>query len=471
MRAVGNRRRANPYVQVALTYIRRPLASWPGRILALGWIPAIICVSVFLRGRKDADFTLLMVAFMFICVFSAIQIAQQFSDAHAHLTPAFRRVHIVVVAIVALVIAVLLPAIITWSVGFRSIALVASATFMFGASLCMFLSPLSWLNWITAVGIIASCTPWGKAILYRFVAGEYEIQALGLLVVGVTMTLLGGLRLIRLNEDMPEFHKWNSLGLNRMTRQQPMAGAAPSRGFRARLSEWIVERQMAATTRHARRASTSWWSSVCRWQVGMMTGLSTPIIALLVFLYCAGLVWVAGQSTDISNTVFPMLIIVLIAQGFLWGIIARRRAQTLTYELLLPVDRRTYFRQMGLAAALSQIQIWAGLSVGLAAWVLITAGQPFALANLAVLLGIFTLLQPWCFGLGAWFARFHNIGLLMVAAFVAIYAAMIPIALFAAPGPMSAWRNVALPLAGTLAAIGLLITFDAYRRWLVADVD
>ena len=143
----------------------------------------------------------------------------------------------------------------------------------------------------------------------------------------------------------------------------------------------------------------------------------------------------------------------------------------LAHELLLPVDRPSYVRQLGMAVAIGQLQLWAGVSLGLALWLLLVARQPLSLTNLAILLGIFTLLQPWFFGIGAWFVRYRNMGLLLVAFLLALYVPVIPVAFYAGPAPLSPWRSIALPSAGVVAIFGLLLTYDAYRRWLAADFD
>ena len=124
-----------------------------------------------------------------------------------------------------------------------------------------------------------------------------------------------------------------------------------------------------------------------------------------------------------------------------------------------------------MADAVNQLQLLAGMSVGTTLWLFLTARQSFSFTNLAFVLGIFTLLQPWFFGVGVWFLRYRNLGMQMGGFIGALYVSMIPAALYAAPGPLDPWRYSALPVAGIMALLGLLITWDAHRRWLVADFD
>lgn len=124
-----------------------------------------------------------------------------------------------------------------------------------------------------------------------------------------------------------------------------------------------------------------------------------------------------------------------------------------------------------MAAVVSQFQLWMAVNFGICLMFLLTAGPSGSSANLAIVLGILALLQPWFFGLGAWFVRYRSIGSLIAAVMLAMYVAMVPVGVYAAPGPLSQWRFLAFPIAGVIAIFGVLLTIDAYRRWLTADID
>ena len=75
------------------------------------------------------------------------------------------------------------------------------------------------------------------------------------------------------------------------------------------LQERFMENNMARWTNHARRASASWWSRVCRWQVGMLTCWSA-FLMVAVFFFFLIVLWMTGQSlegagTGISLMMFP----------------------------------------------------------------------------------------------------------------------------------------------------------------------
>ncbi|MHB1035662.1 MAG: hypothetical protein ACYC35_12225 [Pirellulales bacterium] len=407
---------------------------------------------------------------MFLFWMFASHVKDQFADSRARLTPGFRRVHATVAAAAALLLAVLLPTVFIWLADLRSVGLVTLTVFLLGAILCSVALHSNLLSWLVVLGSFATFTEPARILLWQLVSGKLEAQAVALLALGAAITLIGGIRLVGLNEDMPAYHPltragWS--GRNRISGQaQAGAGILP----RA-LQERLMENNMARWTNHARSASQSMWSRVCRWQVGMVAGWSASIVVLSVLLYGLIMVWMTGQDLRNADAVVPMMLFSLVPQIFVWSVIWRGRVPMLAYEVLLPVDRPTYVRQMGMAVAVGQFQLWAGMSVGIALWFLLIARQPFSCANLAVWLGIFAFLQPWFFGVGAWFVRYRHIGALGAGLALSIYVAMIPVGLCAMPGRLTPWRHIALPLAGIVALFGLLLTYDAYRRWLVTDFD
>ena len=192
------------------------------------------------------------------------------------------------------------------------------------------------------------------------------------------------------------------------------------------------------------------------------------IVAYFIFII---ITWMTGHNLQKADTGIPLMLISVLLPVVFWGLIGGGHIPMLGRELLLPVDRPSYVRQLGMAAAVVQLKLWAGMSVGFTLWLFLTARQSLSFTDLAFVLGIYTLLQPLFFGVGVWFLRYRNLGMQIGGLTGALYVSMIPAALYAAPGPLDIWRYSALPVAGIIAVFGLLLTWDAYRRWLVADFD
>ena len=480
VRAAGARKAPNPYAQVAMTYVRHPLPSWLGRILAvLLLLMLLTLLGVGLAhagGGCHADFPWqsVLLPFFFLFMYFAVHMKEQFAHPRAHLMPGFRRVHVTVAAGVILAIAVVLPAALTWLLGLRSVGLVALSLLLFGTVLWMMLEPSTWLGFLVAVGAFALVTGSGTGALQQLVSGQFEPQAFALLVFGAAVALRSVVRLARLNEDMPGYEirvQWDWTGRGPMNRQ-----AWSGRGrLLPGLHDWIAKRQMARQTRHARRASASWWARVCRWQVGMVSGWSLWLWILGVVLYVHILhILIWWIPTEPSPTASRMLRTTSFVLTFMPMIAAMgtfvRRNPMLGHELLMPVERNAYVRQLGAAAALSLFQLWVGVNLVLALWWLLASPQPLQWAMLIGAVALSGAFQVAGFAVVVWASRYRSRWLGALALGILFFAIMtLQMRWFVSP-PDQLPHEI-LWVAGIIAVLGLLITFDAYRRWLAADFD
>ncbi len=257
----------------------------------------LLCLLFASEGRHQY-FT----AFLFVmeCIFISMSLAmhvvQQFANSRARLMPGFCRVHATVAIAAALTIGVLLPAVAAWLVGLKSLGLVGITMLLFGTNAWLMLQPRNRISLVIVGGMLATVC-FGRTYVHQIVTGPFELEAAGLLVVGAVLSLLAGIRLSRLNEEMPQY---GSLQVALRVWDTQWTGQAWSGegnlppGFRPRL----LDRQMVIVIRHAQRAAASLWSRICRWQVGMLAGWRVlPWVGwvLLVLLAC----WL-GRGNRIS---------------------------------------------------------------------------------------------------------------------------------------------------------------------------
>ena len=251
----------NPYAQVALTYVRRPLSSLIGVIISFSFIMLTLGLLIFLvlRTGDAEDFHVLqLMPFVFLFLYLTAHAKDQFADPRAHLTPGFRRVHGTIAAAIATTLAVLLPATVSWRLGWHSTGFVALTLLLLGTilwSVLLFSSSL-WPMLSLCVGFLLLGTEVGRGWAQQLVCGRSEPQAAAILVLGAAITLRGAIRLMRLNEDMREYNwiKWDRA----RGRAEPIGEQSKGRDLAAWLTEW----QMARLTRHALRASGSRWSRI-----------------------------------------------------------------------------------------------------------------------------------------------------------------------------------------------------------------
>ena len=458
----------NPYVQVAMTYVRRPFSSWPSSImftvLLLMLVPQLRCVVLERTGEFAIQH---LMFFLFLFVFYVLHVNEQFADARSHLMPGFRRPHATVAAVVALIFAVLLPAMFTWASGWHSIGFVAMTTLTLGCCL--------WMLSLAGFVMVAACTMFvvwlvvmvteSEGYLQQFVSGQFEPQAIALFMLGLLMAVFAGTRLIRLHEDMPAYRtrtQWDWSGKNPMPRQ---AWAGEGRIF-PWLWDWMAEKQIASVSRHARLASVSWWSRICRWQVGMVTGWSLGFWILCAVVNVQLVTWwitaksFPNQSAQIG---FVSMILNFLPMVATMTVIPRRTGM-FGRELLMPVDRKSYIRQLGAAVALNHFQLWGGASIALALWYLLTNINPQTQhATFSGMLAFSGAFQVGAFGILVWTAQYCSRWLNALAMMSLLMAA-----------PVFGVGLVTFPpvwIGGAIALAGLLITFDAYRRWLKTDFD
>ncbi len=465
VRAAGTRSGPNPYAQVALTYLRRPVSSGRNCMASLCMLVLIVMSFQFAgSSRGNDDFISMVLSLMILSSFLSNHVIQQFADSRAHLTPGFRRAHVTIAAAAALAIGILLPATFTWFTGSRSVGLAAIAMLLLGTTFWQNLSQSVWINVLFFAGLFAVfMNALGKGAVQQLVSGQSELQAAGLLILGVALTLTGGIRLLRLNEDMPAYRRvvqW----LRKAARETTAEASTGESGQLPGLWDWFADRQMASLTRHSRRASVSRWSQIRRWQVGMVSGWQTGLWISAAILF---LVWMTWSDKEVEVGSLPGFLTVIPPCMALAAL--TRRTRTIGHELCMPVDRKTYLRQLGAAAALSHLQLWLGVSLATVLWWMLAVGGRPAYADMARVLAFAGLFQVWFFGVGAWAARYRSRSVLVVIIATIIMAAhlFMPFLLFSPAA--DDLRSFRLPIAALFAIFGVWLAYDAYHRWLMME--
>ena len=84
----------NPYIQVAMTYIRRLLTR--GNLLFLFFACSMLLLEVISRGAHAVAIPSLFA--VFVCFGLMIHMVEQFASWRAHLLPNYRRAHAIVAA-------------------------------------------------------------------------------------------------------------------------------------------------------------------------------------------------------------------------------------------------------------------------------------------------------------------------------------------------------------------------------------
>lgn len=471
----------SPYAQISLTYIHRFGSS---RIATFGAITdvglLVVAGSTLMAIGRDPSILLLASFLTFVPVVGHVK--EQFARWDSRLVPGYRRAHLMVAATVATFLAVLVPAAAVWLSGLRSAGLVAMTVFLLGAILLCELkfTGLSWLlfPWFLVAAVSSHLA---GPVVMAFVSGQFEPQAIALLVLGAVMVLLGGWRLVRLEEQMPRLGWWSRLGsekshprTQRSSEEEVLHGS-----FGHLLNERAspkLDKAVAAAARHALSSPTSGWSRIRRWEVRSPFHIAGwcgfALVTFATLLGMQGVVWYLGArpmtTFVVPTTFFIFLLPASMSMGFL-----SERTKVMAVEVLLPVDRAAYLRQIGTLAAVVHFQLWSAMGVAAGVFWCAAGGQSFSLANLVGLLIASGLAQLGFFGLIACFLP-NRSNLLVLVAVAAFVSAMIMPMLQGESiigGKGTAVMPIILSLAAVFGAVGLVLTYVAYRRWLAMDFD
>ena len=154
------------------------------------------------------------------------------------------------------------------------------------------------------------------------------------------------------------------------------------------------------------------------------------------------------------------------------------RTRTLAHEAMLPVDRRSYVRQLIAAVAASYFQLCGVVLASAFLWCLVPVVTPPPLAFVASLAAAVLLTQICQFGVMVFaytitsLRTMHGMALVfMVLMIGSMWFGSILLIGSGASTDNSQLLPEVLPIAAGLAALGVLLAYIAYRRWLAADFD
>jgi len=454
----------NSYAQAALTYYRRFLSLerwWVVMGITSLWI---LLTMVFVLKPIPFAAAVLMFIGLFQSIAIVIHLKDQFVDVRAQLIPNYRRVHFVVAILVVLLSTVLLPAVLSWLAGLRSFGLAACFSIIFAAS---FLAILGRKQSFQAVFmlLILGTLMWafvletGRGFGEEFISGKREPEAYVLTAFALGIILLCLWRLIHITEDDAEYPQLQRIAFNESWAAVRAGAYGPvsTHKWAVRLSDLHIAR----ISRHAQRTVISGWSRICRWQVGINISLflgvcSAGVASSLVYFLLSG-----------NNIVMPAIFSSILPLFIVGRTYFSHR---LSFEMMLPVDRRSYIRQMGLSMAIGLMCAWA-VSWSSMVFVMTQIMQvPIggkALVNITCISALFQVLY---YGVAVWIGPRQS-KYLLGSAIVVPYILHVVFTAITLDIKEGALGSMMVPMSGIAAVIGLLFTFHAYRRWLKADID
>jgi len=430
----------NPYFEVALTYLQRLFCSLKRSLITLG-ITLLLYIGYF--KQKQAFPPGCLVPFIALFAYWAIHVKGQFADSRASLMPGFRKVHGVVAIIVAIIFVIILPGMAAPLIGWQSLGFVSISTLLFGIIFWFILrwGFTSFLFMSSGFVFIFHKPIWTR--IEPIFTGKEPIQAFIIMSLGVILSITGIIRLFLLNEEKPEYHKDGQGQLSDLRRRR-----------------WVCNRMIY----HARHATDSYWSRMHRWGYSCLIVWSALYLAVYMSLmFKLGEFWSGANTPSGIKIGFATFLPII---GAIALAITKKKG-FLSNELMMPVRRDAYLKQVGMLFANIQFTSW-GVMIAVFIVDISTKAVKPGPELLIYSIVYSVMIQILSFGLAVWILSFRSYIMPFIILFIAFFFSLRNMS--ALEGQvMFPWGS--LILGALLACLGLLLTWWGYRRWLVADFD
>ena len=453
----------NPYAQVAMSYVHWA-RSWAriGYLIA-GGLAAILAFAGALVAAAHGHIELLLFLDVEICCMLALHIRTQFSHPQARLIPDFRKVHGIVACGAAMVACVVLPTAFSLLVRLRPVGFVAIVTLLFGIALWLVMLRQTWVFPMVVAALFIGGVKPTIALIVSLTSAQCEAGILMIVSLAVVIIACAGFRLWHLTEDSPGYRFPNQTS-GVLKTQDEERGDAEDSWLIVLLHRGASQRMI----RHARLAATSRWSQVWRWQAEQAVWSPLFRSAPVIFMF-AIFAWL-GRGLDARSVSFMLIFLAFFLPSTFWPDQCARKGAAVAHELLLPVSRSAYVKQLGIGTMLNQFQAWCVLNAAAILWWFFAIRGEIPVAGAVSILAISALWQFWFFGVGTLlslpqFQLNPMVGALWLASLVPLLIAL------AIARPFAEWQIEVITLSAILAFIGVLATKAAHRRWLVADID
>lgn len=456
----------NPYFQVARTYLQRPYHSLQ-RSLLTSFILFFFVIILLTSGLSEKHEFLPIHLFLFIILFSywAIHVKMQFADSRASLTPYFRKIHGVVAAMAGIVLSIFLPGGIALLIGWQPLGLVSITTFLFGIILWAILRQgFTFFLLIVAVWISTVSKQMQNGI-EQIVWGKEPIQAFIIISIGVILSITGIIRLFLLNEEKPEYHLNLKFPIDGRIKLSDLQWRKLEKSYPQVWRRWFANRTVVRLIYHARHATDSYWSMIHRWDY---SGLSVWF-ALYLAIFLNLLFTLIGFF---NSTSFPSAIRIFMATLIPVILICKTaivKNSFLSRDLMMPVRRDAYLKQVGMLVAYRQFTMWGVIIAVSIVWMFTKTAKPSP-EFLIYSISYSVIMQIWLFGLAVWILSFRSFIMTFLIMNIGVVLSAMPIMAFERQ-MMIPWRPLIMLFGGLLAVIGLLLTWWGYRRWFVADYN
>lgn len=443
------------YWQVALTYLRRPRFLIAGSVyLATSWwwVPAL---DSDLRVLSSAEMACILACFI------ALHARRQFGTPGRGVVPGFAVPHLVVAALASAFVWIAVP----WIQAELSVARPWNAIAVHSIA-GLFLALV--VIWPKAIAILAASPvvivwAWSLSLttkssfFLRLIEGNEPNWSAALVVLAVLAHPLAAIVLLRLGEQGTAAN--DDFSIETIRSDRPLG----------RWDRLMLVSRDASVERRLAGVGHRWWA-VERWRIPVAVSWSQlALVTLCVAIMMAVAAWFRGGAAALV-AVWMATAVMLIMPFGPWN--ARRHA--LAIELMRPVARLHYFRELAAALALD-VCLWTGLASAISVFAVILAVRPepgiSRWGAIAVYLTVLWGMAVWLYGVALVTLRLRYWIPLIVTLGIVWSLGTWSIFIWRASTVHHTPMTLATPFEWSLfsAAAGLLLAWSAYRRWLEMD--
>ncbi len=318
--------------------------------------------------------------------------------------------------------------------------------------------------------------PPASRALAEFLHNGDPLATAGMIAGSVALLVWWGTRLVGLREEDPAYHRIVQMSYWERMRPKPGAiAAAHGAGRPPILQRWpiLTKEGMLDRILSHRGASPS---RLALWRIHTIAPWSTVIVVTAIagaaFFGFIRRMETIGQRSSIVVAFDPFRLIVLLP-GFIlvamlpmliWG----QQCISLGQEFGRPLTRPQIIRRLGAAMALDFARNGLAGLVTIAVVFYIDGLSGFTDRRFWAFALLFVATIGLKYGATVWLIRYRRLPLQFVCPLV-----ILVVGFFSAfvPDATTPALAAALPIAGVLLLLGCLLSADAYRRWLVMDIE
>ena len=381
----------------------------------------------------------------------------QFADPRARLTPDFAGPHLVMAWIASAVM------ILIWGAGIWFVLQIGFTGSL--AVACLLFAAAGWLvygeSWVAALLLVASifgaASESGQQVFAALFAPSAWLTSTGIVAASLAGLGVLGARIAAITEENPAYRR-QVMRSEQLAWHHPSTAQPPQR--MGRFSGNFVDSRM----RNYLARRPGWLRRVERWRMPL-----TPMPLWIPMLLMIGVSVMFQRKGGQFEFAWMQCGIAAIVPLSVW----RKRRAMLAQELLRPIDRKTFLRELGAALALDMIDIMGMATVFILVVYAVLKPRQLSEPQPWLMMATVWSAATITFGCGAWLLRVRSEVTFFVGTILALMATnmvlIFPIGLTEIKD-MQQYGHLVRLVPPACLAVGLVISGLAYRRWLTADM-